>query len=668
MTKTLRFMMAMLMTAMTSVMMAATATWHYEWNTTKQNGGEGFYNFGSSFVDFDDYLTTTINGLTWHATATGTKKFAMTATGGQTIGTGTSDNATHAAFWTDDITGKVKEVKVNARLNKAEYAGTVSVRVGDVVLGTQALSNEPTEYSFTTTADAEGTIEISLDQTSETRGTLYLKAVTIVYEVEEAYEEADWYFNWNKSRTDEGAEGFYNFGSVYVDEPQLTTTLNGLNWTYFSPETNYASYTAKMGQAFGKPSAYAQTVTLSTSDLAGKVTTIKVKARENKAEQQGRLSVKVNDMAYLCEGEESVLLTEDSVEYAFTTATPQEGKIEIIMTQGADNASTLYMKSIGINYLVEKGGVPAPVFSPDATNAFNDPQTVNITVDGLDSADFIIYYTTDGSNPRIEASPRQVYTGPIAVSQTTTLKAVTLQGEAYSKVTEATYKIRKDPTWSLEFPDNVTDRTYVIEYPDNAVGPWLNNPDNIEVAYSSGDESVVYVDKYGDLWSAGVGETRIWVYNLASDEWKFKLEEYYVNVVEKEPLAMPTVSPMGGTFSAPVDVTVSTDDERAYTIWYSTTANDFDELTDDPTIIPEKSGTIHIDHTCRLLLVTAGYNVFSPLVDLQFTIDESTGIRAVDDNQPAKGSRLCDLQGRQVSTKHKGKGLYIRNGKKIIVK
>lgn len=262
MTKTLRFMMAMFMTAMTSVMMAATATWHYEWNTTKQNGGEGFYNFGSSFVDFDDYLTTTINGLTWHATATGTKKFAMTATGGQTVGTGASDNATHAAFWTDDITGKVKEVKVNARLNKAEYAGTVSVRVGDVVLGTQALSNEPTEYSFTTTADAE----------------------------------------------------------------------------------------------------------------------------------------------------------------------------------------------------------------------------------------------------------------------------------------------------------------------------------------------------------------------------------------------------------------------RAYTIWYSTTANDFDELTDDPTIIPEKSGTIHIDHTCRLLLVTAGYNVFSPLVDLQFTIDESTGIKAVDDNQPANGSRLCDLQGRQVSTKHKGKGLYIRNGKKIIVK
>ena len=668
MTKTLRFMMALLMTAMASAMMAATATWHYEWNTTKQNGGEGFYNFGSSFVDFDDCLTTTINGLTWHATATGTKKFAMTATGGQTIGTGTSDNATHAAFWTDDITGKVKEVKVNARLNKAEYEGTVSVKVGDVVLGTQALSNEPTEYTFTATADVEGTIEISLDQTSETRGTLYLKAVTIIYEVEEAYEEANWYFNWNKSRTDEGAEGFYNFGTIYVDEPQLTTTLNGLNWTYYSPETNYASYTAKMGQAFGKPGAYAQTVTLSTSDLAGKVTAVKVKARENKAEQEGRLSVKVNGTVYQCEGEESVLLTTDSLEYAFTTTEPQEGKIEIIMTQGADNASTLYMKSIGINYLMAVNGVPAPVFSPDATYAFDNPQTVTITADGLEDAAHIIYYTTDGSNPRLETSQRTLYTGPFTVSQTTTLKAVTLQGEAYSEVTEATYKIRKEPTWSLKFPDDVTDRTYVIEYPDNAVGPWLENPDNIEVAYSSGDESVVYVDKYGDLWSAGVGETRIWVYNLASDEWKFKLEEYYVNVVEKEPLAMPTVSPMGGTFSAPVDVTVSTDDERAYTIWYSTTANDFDELTDDPIIIADKKGTIHIDHTCRLLLVTAGYNVFSPLVDLQFTIDESTGIKTVDDNQPAKGSRLCDLQGRQVSAKHKGKGLYIRNGKKIIVK
>ena len=56
-----------------------------------------------------------------------------------------------------------------------------------------------------------------------------------------------------------------------------------------------------------------------------------------------------------------------------------------------------------------------------------------------------IYYTTDGSNPKLEGGTRVAYTEPISIAATTTLKAVVLEGKEYSDVVEAKYVIRKDP-------------------------------------------------------------------------------------------------------------------------------------------------------------------------------------------------------------------------------
>ena len=52
-----------------------------------------------------------------------------------------------------------------------------------------------------------------------------------------------------------------------------------------------------------------------------------------------------------------------------------------------------------------------------------------ITITGSDKAGYTIYYTTDGSTPTASSS---VYTAPINVSSTTTVKAITIDSDGLS--------------------------------------------------------------------------------------------------------------------------------------------------------------------------------------------------------------------------------------------
>src|SRR3989442_8068706 len=79
--------------------------------------------------------------------------------------------------------------------------------------------------------------------------------------------------------------------------------------------------------------------------------------------------------------------------------------------------------------------VAPPTFSP-AAGTYRAAQTVTVS-DTTSGA--TIYYTTDGSTP----SPSSTrYTGPIVVTQTTTIKAMAVaNGMADSDVASATYTI-----------------------------------------------------------------------------------------------------------------------------------------------------------------------------------------------------------------------------------
>ena len=70
---------------------------------------------------------------------------------------------------------------------------------------------------------------------------------------------------------------------------------------------------------------------------------------------------------------------------------------------------------------------------------------------------------------------------------------------------------------------------------------------------------------------------------------------------------------------------MTTDDENAVTIWYSTEAKDAEEFQDDytkSTVVEGKTTSFTIDKSCTLYVMTRGYNQNSEVVTAQFVINE----------------------------------------------
>ena len=89
--------------------------------------------------------------------------------------------------------------------------------------------------------------------------------------------------------------------------------------------------------------------------------------------------------------------------------------------------------SIAVTYEGGQVTLPAPTFNP-AGGTYYEAQTVEIS----GPAGATIYYTTNGNDPTTSSA---VYSAPIAVNQTTTIKAIANNGELTSAVATATYTI-----------------------------------------------------------------------------------------------------------------------------------------------------------------------------------------------------------------------------------
>ncbi|HCD77150.1 MAG TPA: hypothetical protein DEQ27_02035 [Prevotella sp.] len=431
-----------------------------------------------------------------------------------------------------------------------------------------------------------------------------------------------WTFEWNASKKD-GGQGFYNFGTGAVDKDVYTAELNGLQWNISAEGTHVYAYTSTMGQYIGKASEPPTSVKLWTESLAGNVKAVRVTARVQKDTYEGNMSVTVNGKSYLHGEATTAALTGTLAEYEFkvSEAEAQEGKVEIDLQQTSDSKGPLYIKKIEIDYEKVASSVLPPVFTP-AAGTYDEAQTVTIQSEAATNVVRTIYYTTDGSNPKLEGGTRQVYTAPIDVTATTTFKAVVLEGDEYSDVVVAKYVIRKDPQLSF-YKQNITLTSGDEGYAD------LLNPNKLSpITYKSSQWDVCSVDDKGLLATSYVTYTQTVIITASfagNDEYKPGEAKMFVTVEAKQPLKTPVVTPMGGTFDAPVDVTVSTDDENAVTIWYSTTAKDSTEFDEDytkSTVVEGKTVTFTVNKTCTLYVMTRGYNQNSKVVTAQFTINE----------------------------------------------
>lgn len=430
-----------------------------------------------------------------------------------------------------------------------------------------------------------------------------------------------WSFEWNTSKN-KGGQGFYNFGASAVEKDFYTAELNGLQWKATAEGTIVFAYTASSGQYIGSADRPPVKATLSTSDLAGLIKAVRVSARVNKDTMAGNVSVTVNGKSYLNGTNTTASLTNSIAEYEFkiADADAQEGEIVITFNQTSDTKGPLYVKKIEIDYETVESSVPTPTFSV-AAGTYDEAQSVSLAVSSLEAGKYTIYYTTDGSNPKLEDGTRKAYTEPIAVAETATLKAVTLVGTEYSDVAEAKYVIRKDP--QIRFNEaKVSLITGEEGYAD------LLNPNKVTpIKYSSSAPLVCSVDSKGTLYTSYVKEDSEAVITAKFDG----DANYYpasatmtVTVVAKTPLKEPVVTPLGGKFNDAVDVKISTDDENAVTIWYSTTAKSAEEFEESDytqsTVVEGKEATVTLDKSCTLYVMTRGYNVNSPVVTATFDI------------------------------------------------
>lgn len=425
-----------------------------------------------------------------------------------------------------------------------------------------------------------------------------------------------WSYNFNMT-VQKGGDGFYALSASETNPDTLTTTINSLSWSIWSSDTKKYAVTASGGQTIGTASAPSSHTSLFTYDLRGKVLAVRLKARRHSKSDGADLKVSIGGQNYLCESASNVALTEDSLLYEFKPSeTAQSGKVDIEFLQTGTSKNSLYLKSIEIEYEPEEIKIKAPSLSL-APGSYDAPQTLSMSVEDYTEGSYTILYTFNNGSPlNTECNPL-TYTEPIKIEQTTKINAVTKIGDEYSAVVKAEYSIRQDPR--LSFAKD----TIWLETTDYATCPMLNNPRQVSpIKYKSTNNMVAAMSSNGEIYARSADTCSVMAIFEGNDEYIADTASFVVVVVEKVPLNLPTLSPMGGTFDGPVEVNISVVDDRAKTIWYSITATDSIALTDDPIIIPATEGVIKITKSCHLLVLAAGYNVFSPLVEADFVINE----------------------------------------------
>lgn len=287
---------------------------------------------------------------------------------------------------------------------------------------------------------------------------LFLFAVLLSL-LPQAMKADTWSFEWNTSKAN-GGQGFYNFGASRVEKDVYTTELNGVQWNASAEGTFIYAYTSKMGQYIGSAGEPPTSAKLWTDGIMGKVTAVRVTARVQKAEYDGNVSVTVNGVNYACDGNTAAALesTEKQFEFSIAAADAKEGEVAIVLNQTSEKKGPLYVRKIEIDYEKAQSTVLPPVFTP-AAGTYDEAQTVEIKSEARTDVIRTIYYTTDGSNPKLEGGTRVAYTEPISIAATTTLKAVVLEGEDYSDVVEAKYVINEQLK-----ADFTTDRAFTAFY------------------------------------------------------------------------------------------------------------------------------------------------------------------------------------------------------------
>lgn len=228
----------------------------------------------------------------------------------------------------------------------------------------------------------------------------------------------------------------YTFTSAVFKKTSTTSTenletqkLGDVSWTT-SGVIPYLGFGGNSnGLQFGKKDNPAD-FSLTTSDIVGTITKVVVNASTT-TKNTVTLSVSVGGEQY---GTEQITSTTSR---GYTFSGKSTGKVAISMK--SNGTKGMYIKSIEITYTPSSSSsVAAPTFSADS-KSFSDKFDLTLSA-GSDAAK--IMYTTDGTTPSYKNGVGELYSDPISITHSTTVKAIAVSSkDEESAVVTNEYKL-----------------------------------------------------------------------------------------------------------------------------------------------------------------------------------------------------------------------------------
>lgn len=211
-----------------------------------------------------------------------------------------------------------------------------------------------------------------------------------------------------------------------------TQKLGDVSWTT-SGVIPYLGYNGTKGMQFGSSNKNNPLTNfkLTTSGIQGVITKVVVSALTG-SKGNTSYTVSVGGASF---GTQKLSDATDVKDYTFSGS--NSGDVVIAIESFAKVAT--YIKSIEITYTPSStSSVTAPTFSVDS-KSFSDK--FNLTLSAGSDAEMIMY-TTDGTTPSYENEVGEIYSDPISITHSTTVKAIAVSSEGEeSGVVTKEYKL-----------------------------------------------------------------------------------------------------------------------------------------------------------------------------------------------------------------------------------